>query len=313
LGRWRRSIRASVFLKSHPYYAGKAIIGGVSMTGDYSFTRRIGLMLALIFSVGIATGIVSQRIANAQQAPDPRVADLVRAGKLRAGVGVVAPHWAIKDPSTGELRGVAVDIARALATRLGIELVVVEYPSPPAVLDGLKLGAWDVGFLAIDPSRAAVVDFSPAYLQIDATYLTPNGSSIRTVTDADQPGLRIAVTRKSVEEIVLNHSLKRAELRDVDTIGAGFDLLRAGNADALAAPRPALLPLSARLPGSHVLEDRFHVAFGAMAVPKGQTGRLAYIAEFIEEAKASGLVQRTIERAGVRGVQVAPPGSPGTR
>jgi polar amino acid transport system substrate-binding protein len=283
------------------------------MTSDHSFMRRIGLMLTLIFSVGIATGIVSQRIASAQQAPDPRVADLVRAGKLRAGVGVVAPHWAIKDPGTGELRGVAVDIARALATRLGIELVVVEYPSPPAVLDGLKTGAWDVGFLAIDPSRAAVVDFSPAYLQIDATYLVQDGSSIRNVGDADQPGLRIAVTRKSVEDIVLTGALKRAELRGVDTIGAGFDLLRVGNADALAAPRPALLPLSARLPGSRVLEDRFHVAFGAMAVPKGQVGRLAYIAEFIEEAKASGLVQRTIKRAGVRGVKVAPPGSPSTR
>lgn len=304
--------RRGVFLRSHRDYAGKAVTGGFDK-GDCALMRRTGLILTLILSVVIATGIASQRIATAQQPPDPRVADLVRAGKLRAGVGVVAPHWAVKDPGTGELRGVAVDVARALATRLGIELVVVEYPSPPAVLDGLKTGAWDVGFLAIDPARAAVVEFSPAYLQIDATYLTPNGSSIRNITDADQPGLRIAVTRKSVEEIVLSRSLKRAELRGVDSISEGFDLLRAGNADALAAPRPALLPLSARLPGSHVLEDRFHIAFGAMAVPKGQTGRLAYIAEFIEEAKASGAVQRAIERAGVPGVQVAPPGSPGTR
>ncbi len=275
--------------------------------------RRTALISALTLALGIAAGVVGQQIANAQQARDPRVADLVRTGKLRVGVGVVAPHWAIKDPRTGELRGVAVDIARILATRLGIELVVVEYPSPPAVLGGLKDSAWDVGFLAIDPSRATVVDFSPAYLQIDATYLTSAGSSIRNVTDADQPGVRIAVTSKSVEEIVLNRSLKRAALRGVETISAGFDLLRAGNADVLAAPRPALLPLSGRLPGSRVLDDRFHAAFGAMAVPKGQAGRLAYIAEFIEEAKASGLVQRAIEHAGGRGVQVAPPGNPSTR
>ena len=81
----------------------------------------------------------------------------------------------------------------------------------------------------------------------------------------------------------------------------------------LAAPRPALLPLSSRLSGSRVLADRFHAAFGAMAVPKGQTARLAYIAEFVEEAKASGLVQRAIEGANVRGVQVAPPGNPSTQ
>ena len=274
--------------------------------------RRTTFISALTLTLGVAIGILGQKIANAQIA-DSRVADLVRAGKLRAGVGVVAPHWAVKDPQTGELRGVAVDIARALARRLGIELVAVEYPSPPAVLGGLKDSAWDVGFLAIDPSRAAVVDFSPPYLQIDATYLVPDGSSIRNVADADQPGVRIAVTSKSVEEIVLSRSLKRAELRSVDTISAGFDLLRAKNADVLAAPRPALLPLSSRLPGSRVLTDRFHAAFGAMAVPKGQTARLAYIAEFVEEAKASGLVQRAIEGANVRGVQVAPPGNPGTQ
>jgi polar amino acid transport system substrate-binding protein len=48
---------------------------------------------------------------------------------------------------------------------------MVEYSSPPAVLEGLKTDAWDVGFLAIDPSRAALVDFSPPYLETDAAYL----------------------------------------------------------------------------------------------------------------------------------------------
>ena len=273
--------------------------------------RRATLMLALTLAPVISLGLIAT--VNAQKADDPRVADLVRTGKLRAGVGVVAPHWAIKDPATGELRGVAVDLARALAARLGVELLPVEYPSPPKVLDGLKDGAWDVGFLGIDPSRATVVDFSPPYLQIDATYLVPAGSSIRNLADADQAGVRIAVSSKSVEEIVLSRMLKRAELRGVDTVSAGFELLRAGTADVLAAPRPTALRFSAQLPGSRVLEDRFHATFGAMAVPKGQTGRLAYISEFIEEAKASGLVQQAIERASVRGVQVAPAGNPSTR
>jgi polar amino acid transport system substrate-binding protein len=273
--------------------------------------RRTTLLLVFFLALATAVTVVGRQVATAEQSTDPRVADLVQAGKLRAGIGVVAPHWAVKDQKTGALRGVAVEIARALATRIGIELIPVEYSSPPSVLEGVKVGAWDVGFLAIDPSRAAVVDFSPPYLQIDATYLLPNGSS--NVTDADQPGVRIAVTRKSVEEIVLTRSLKRAELRGFDTIGAGFDLLRAGNADVLAAPRPALLQFSAQLPGSRVLADRFHTAFGAMAVPKSQIGRLSYISEFVEEAKATGLVRRAIEHASVRGVQVAPAGNPATQ
>ena len=275
--------------------------------------RRTAFMSAVSLVFGIAVGVVGPQNLYAQQAPDPRVADLVQTGRIRVGLGVVAPHWAVKDPATGELRGVAVDLARALAARLGIEFVPVEYPSPSRVPDGLKVGAWDVGFLGIDPSRATVVDFAPPHMQVEATYLVPADSSIRNIADADQPGVRIAVARKGVEEIVLSRMIKRAELRGVETISAGFELLRSGNVDVLAAPRPALLQSSARLPGSRVLEDRFHATFGAMAVPKGQAGRLAYISEFIEEAKASGLVQRAIERAGVRGVQVAPAGNPSTQ
>jgi polar amino acid transport system substrate-binding protein len=266
---------------------------------------------AIITSVFVTVVAISGAVA--QQASDARVADLARAGKLRAGVGVVAPHWAVKDPGTGQLRGVAVEVARALAARIGVELNFVEYPSPPAVLEGLKANAWDVGFLASDPSRATVVDFSPPYLQIDATYLVPAGSSIKDVTEIDKPGVRIVVTAKSVEEIVLRRALKAADLQAVDTIPAGFELVRTGNADALAAPRPALLPLSARLPDSRVLDGRFHTAFGAIAVPKGQVGRLSYITDFVEEAKASGLIQQAIERGGARGVQVAPLGKASTQ
>jgi polar amino acid transport system substrate-binding protein len=273
--------------------------------------RRAALMLALSLVLGIVVAIIGEQV-HAQQAPDSRVGDLVRAGRVRVGLGLV-PTFAIKDPATGELRGVAIELARALSARLGVELVPVGYPSPPSVLDGLRTGAWDVALLGIDPARAAVVDFSPPYLQVDSTYWVPGGSSIRNVTDADQAGVRIAVTSKSVEDLVLGRTLKRAELLRVDTVSAGFDALRAGNAGVFSAPRPTLLGFSARLPDSRVLEDRYYAVFHAMAVPKGEAGRLAYISDFIEEAKSSGLVQRAVERAGLRGVQVAPAGNPSTR
>jgi polar amino acid transport system substrate-binding protein len=268
--------------------------------------RRMRLMLFLVIA------IASEPIAlvHAQAVPDPRVADLVRAGKLRVGLGL-SLVVATKDLGTGELRGVAVDLARALATRLGIELVPVIYPSPPAIIEGLKDNAWDVGFLAIDPVRLTQVDLSPPYLQIDATFLVPAGSSIRSTVEADKPGVRIAVTRNSVEEIALRRTLTRADIHPVElSSAAGFDLLRTGNVEVLAATRHTLLQLSSRLPGSRVLDDRFGVIEIAMAVPKGHAGWLGYVSEFVEEAKASGLVQQAIERAGLRGIQVAPGGKP---
>jgi polar amino acid transport system substrate-binding protein len=103
------------------------------------------------------------------------------------------------------------DLARALAARLRIAILPVEYSSPGKILEGLKDGAWDVGFLGIDPTRLAQVDFSPPYMQEDWTYLVPAGSSIRTVTDTDQPGVRIATGRNDTGDLVLSRMLKRAE------------------------------------------------------------------------------------------------------
>jgi len=239
-------------------------------------------------------------------ANDPRVVDLVRAGKVR--VGLFPPQYT-KDPVTGELRGGPfIEIARGLAACLGVEVVLVEYPGPPKMVDGLKAGECDVGFVGRE--RAADVGFSPPFLQIDFTYLVPAGSSIRNVADADQTGVRIAVVRDHLSTSALSPILKQAELVSAESPDAAFDLLRRGNADVLASVRPVLLKYSTQLAGSRVLEDRYGATLAAMVVAKGQAERLAYIGEFIEEAKASGLVQRAITSAGWRGAQVAPAANP---
>ena len=104
--------------------------------------RRIAVMLALTLALGIAAAVIGAQILYAQQAPDPRVADLVQAGKVRVGLGLGSPPIATKDPVTGELRGPAWDLARALAARIGIRLLPVEYPRPGAVMEGVRANAF---------------------------------------------------------------------------------------------------------------------------------------------------------------------------
>jgi polar amino acid transport system substrate-binding protein len=268
--------------------------------------RRSVLMLALTVTLGIGAELTGGKISYAQQTSDPRVGDLVRAGRIRVGLGLGSPALAIKDSTTGEVRGPALDLARALAARIGVELQPVYYPRPGAVLEGARTNAWDVTFLVADPARAAEADFSPPYMQSDFTYLVLASSSLHKVADADQPGVRIAVPRGDASDLRLTRLLKQAELVRTDSIAAAIDLVRAGNADAYAAPRFLLLAEASRRPGARVLDDHFAVIFMAAMVPKGNPGRLAYISEFIEEAKASGLVKQTIERGDLRGVQVAP-------
>lgn len=275
---------------------------------------RILVTLALTLALGIGTELAGVQVLYAQQTTDQRVADLVRAGKLRVGLGLGVPTLAIKNPATGELRGVAVELGRALAARIGVEFVPVLFPRPGAVQEGLRTGAYDMAFQAIDPARLAEVDFSSPAYEYDLTFLVPAGSAIRNVVDADQPGVRIAVERGGAGDRTLTRMVKQAELVRTDSVAAGFDLLRAGEVDVRAGVRPGLSRDAAQLPGSRVLEDRFGVIRLAASVPKGHAGRVAYISEFIEEAKGSGLVQQAIERAGLRGVvQVAPAGNKSTQ
>src|SRR4030095_6573516 len=245
--------------------------------------------------------LVAPRIAAAQQTPDPRVADLVRAGKVR--MALFPPQYT-KDTATGELKGVWADVARAFAARVGVELVLVEHPTPPRMVECLKAGACDVGFLGFDPARAADVEgFSPPFIEFDYTYLVPPHSLIRSHADADRPGVRIAVVHAHASTLALTRIRKQAELVSVDTPDSAFDLLRTGRVDAWASARLALVDYSAQVAISRVLEDRYGATRPAVVVAKGKAALLAYISEFIEEIKASGFVQQAITRSGWRGVQ----------
>jgi polar amino acid transport system substrate-binding protein len=235
----------------------------------------------------------------------PIMMSIKSSGKLRIGVGLV-PTFAMKDPSTGEVRGIAIELGRALAERLGVELVPVTYPSPANLPEALKNGAWDIGFLAVDPAREAVMDFSIPYGQVDSTFLVAPGVACRSVNDLDKQGLRIAATRSGVEDLTLTRIFKAAEIIRFDTAGAGLAALKAGKADAVAIPRPVAIAFAEQVPGSQVPDDHYAIALHAIAVPKGQAGQLNYINEFVSSAKQSGFIKQAMERVGLRGAQVAP-------
>jgi polar amino acid transport system substrate-binding protein len=215
-----------------------------------------------------------------------------------------------KDPRTGELKAastgiILLDLARTLGAQIGVEVVPVGYPTIPEMLTCVTEGACDMGFMGPDRSRAGV-DFSPPILQLDYTFLVPAGSSIQHTADADRAGIRIAVVRDHASTLTLSRMFKHAQLMYAATPDPTFELLRTGQAEAFASIRAVLLAYSSKLPGSRVLEDHYGANLLGMVVPKGQTARLAYISEFVEQAKASGLVQQAIERAGLPGHQVAP-------
>ena len=227
-------------------------------------------------------------------------------GQLRVVLNIGNPVLASKDPATGEVHGVTVDLGRALATKLGVPVVLVEYPNVARIVEGARSGAWDIAFLAINPARAGDMDFTPPYMEVEDTYLVPTGSPIHTTADADRPGIRIAVPRRSAPDVFLSSRLQQASLVRGDTEAAAFELLRSGQADAFAANRNSFATFTAGLAGYRALDDYFLAVPMALAVPKGRANALAAVSVLLEEAKAAGDVQRAIERAHLLGVRVVP-------
>jgi polar amino acid transport system substrate-binding protein len=191
-------------------------------------------------------------VSGAPSLADPRVADLVQAGKIR--VALFPPQYA-EDPATGELRPfaagiVSMELARGLARRLGVDVQLVGHPTPPKAVECVKTAACDLVIVGIEPSRAAQVDFSQPVIQFDYTFLVPAGSSIDHIADVDRPGIRIAVVRNHASTFALSRIVKHGELVAAEVPDAAFELLRAGNAHAFASAREALIDYSAKLPGS---------------------------------------------------------------
>jgi polar amino acid transport system substrate-binding protein len=241
------------------------------------------------------------------QRDDTRIADLLRAGAIRTGLFL--PQF-IRDPATGTLRGlgtgyVAIEMTRMIAERLGIAMHIVEYPSPRAAVAGLKTDGCDVVFLGVEPTRAAEVDFAPAIFQFDYGLLVPQGSTIQSIADADRPGFRIGLIESHASALVLQRIVKHAQLIGVELPEQAPELIRDGTVGALAFPRDHLLDFADQLPGSHVLAKGYGTNRVAIAVRKNRTGLLAYVTAFSEQAKASGLVQTTIERGALRGFALA--------
>jgi polar amino acid transport system substrate-binding protein len=234
-------------------------------------------------------------------------ADLVPTGTLRAGINYGNFILAVKDAS-GESRGVAIDLLHELGRRLEVPTAIVAYDSVAVMVEQARTGAWDVAFLGSDPARETLISFTSAYLEIEATYLVPAGSPLRTAAEVDRAGLRVAAPAKANYELFLTRNLKNAELVSAPGPGseAAFDLLKTGRVDALAGLTQGLLGLAGKLPGSRLVEGRFMAVQQSIGVPKGRDAGLAYLRGVIQDAKASGLVARAIEKTGARGVTVAP-------
>jgi len=235
------------------------------------------------------------------------VAQLAPTGVLRAGINLSNFLLVTGRTPDGDPVGVAPDMARAVADRLGVPVRYVPYPRPGELADAAGTNTWDIGLIGAEPQRAEKIAFTTAYAEIEATCLVPAGSSIATLADLDRPGVRIAVAARAAYDLWLERNIHKASLLRAPSIQASFELFRDEKLDALAGLRPRLIEDAAAMPGSRILDGKFMAVQQAVGTARANTAAAAWLQGFVEEAKASGLVASLIARHGVQGLSVAPP------
>ncbi len=234
--------------------------------------------------------------------------ELAPTGVLRAGINLSNFLLVTGKTPEGDPQGVSPDIAREVADRLGVGVEYITFDTPGQLADAAVDDVWDIGNIGAEPSRAKTISFTAAYAEIEATYLVPDGSSIQTVDEVDREGVRISVYGRSAYGLWLSGNVQHAELVKSEGIDASFDMFVGESLDALAGLRPRLVEDVEKLPGARILDGQFTAVQQAIGTKPDRAVGAAFLRDFVEEAKASGLVAGLIDKHGVVGqLTVAPP------
>src|SRR5256712_266779 len=266
--------------------------------------------LARDFAFAAASGAVCDVDgANWEGDPDAAVLhDLAPGGSLRVGINYGNPNNATLNPVTGQLSGVAVDLACTLARGTDRPLTVVGYAGGPPMLAGVTSGDLDLAF-TLAAAGSNVVNVAISHLGVENTYLVPDASPFQSVADVDAPGVLISVAQGNSPDVYLSATLKNATLVRTPTVPQALALLAKGQVNAFAGSRSAeAMFIASSFPSGRMLPDNFLIANIAAGLPLGHDQGLGYVDEFIDWGKTSGLVQLAIGRSRLIGVSIpAPP------
>jgi polar amino acid transport system substrate-binding protein len=284
-----------------PAAHGRVVSGRNSMPTNVCYRTLAALTtLAIMMLPGIST-------AARAQAPAEAVKQLAPTGKLRAAINLGNAVLAQK-AADNTLGGVTVELARALGKRIGVPLELVEFKAAGRVFAAMQAGEVDLAFIAIEPKRAAQIEFSPPYVVIEGTYMVAKDSPLKTIADVDRTGVRIGTGLGSAYDLYLTRTLKNATLIRAKVGGgqASIDIFHAQKLDAAAGVRQTLEAHAAKTPGVRVLDGYFMQIRQAMGTPKGRPAAARYVRDFIEEMKKSGFVAAALKRSGQDPSVVAP-------
>jgi polar amino acid transport system substrate-binding protein len=234
------------------------------------------------------------------------VSELAPTGTLRVGINMSNFLLVTGRSASGDPAGVAPDMAAEIAKRLGVPVAYVQFERPSKLADAAGTNIWDIGLIGAEPARAEKITFTPAYVEIEATYLVQPDSPYQSVAEVDRAGACIAVRRGAAYELWLTANIKHATILRSDAADAPLNQFISEKLDAMAGLRPGLLEDVKKVPGGRILPGNFSTVQQAIGTEKKNTAGAEFLRDFVAEAKRTGLVARLIEKHHVVGLSVAP-------
>ncbi len=232
---------------------------------------------------------------------------LAKDGTVRAAYLATNPAQSMKDPATGQARGVVVDLAREMERMHKVTVTLIPLPNPQGVIDAVRKGEAEIGFVANNPERAGPVEFSKTYLLVNQTFIVRDDSPIKSIADIDRQGRKLGATRADSIALYLGRTLKQGQLVELDQSPPDvvFRQLREGTIDAFGSNRQRLTDISRGVAGFRLLPDDLYGVEQAIIVPGGRRDALDAANKFIDDVRRSGFLQKSIERSGVIGITAA--------
>jgi polar amino acid transport system substrate-binding protein len=264
------------------------------MSVQSMFVRSVPLVAGLVLGVSMMmTGLASADALRDEIAPT---------GKLRVAIAISPAgggFWSTKTEAGG-YAGVPVDLGKEMAAQLGVPVEYVVHQNSGQITDEASKGVWDVTFLPKDSQRETRMSFGPIYEVADATYIVKAGSLVTNFQTLDQPGVRVAaVSDTTTMRGALAH-LQQAKVTGYQTYDEIFGLLVSGEIDAFALSRDQLNAIAKKIPGTRVLDETFKQTVTAVAVPLNHPQALAFVTEFMTQAKANGALRKAFDNNGLK-------------
>jgi ABC-type amino acid transport substrate-binding protein len=227
-------------------------------------------------------------------------------GRLRASINLGNPVLAVTDKVTGHAKGVSVDLAHALGKQLDLPVEPVVFNTAIESVEAVTNNLADVGFFAIDPLRAAAINFTAPYVLIEGCFLVRDASELRTNDEVDAAGHRVAIGKGSAYDLYLSRELKHAMVVHAPTSAAALDIFFEQHLDVAAGVRQRLEADAQRIGGLRLLPGRFMVIQQAIGLSNTRgADAAAFLTKFVENMKVEGAITDALKRHGIAGATVA--------